>query len=225
MEWLVGPMVTAGFRVVALDHHGNNFIDGYEPEGFLFGWERPRDISFALDTLTREETLGPVGAAGFSFGGYTVAALAGARIDPQKVAAVLTGVIPLPEIPEFPGVLAALREKAAQHELLIEADRSGGDLTDARIRAGFQIAPGWGPFVTPESLASIQVPVEIRWGDADTIAPFREIRPYLDGIPTATGRTAGSHVRHEDFFAPTATNNVRDQVAQEAVAFFKHHLG
>jgi malonyl CoA-acyl carrier protein transacylase len=32
-----------------------------------------------------------VGAAGFSVGGYTVAALAGARLDPQRVAAALTG--------------------------------------------------------------------------------------------------------------------------------------
>ncbi|WP_405940750.1 hypothetical protein [Streptomyces sp. NBC_00207] len=33
MEWLVRPLHEAGFRVVALDHHGNNFVDGYEPQG------------------------------------------------------------------------------------------------------------------------------------------------------------------------------------------------
>lgn len=41
MNWLVRPLVEAGLRVVALDHHGNNFVDGYEPEGFVLGWERP----------------------------------------------------------------------------------------------------------------------------------------------------------------------------------------
>ncbi|MFG3104510.1 hypothetical protein ACGFZL_28895 [Streptomyces sp. NPDC048182] len=30
MEWLVRPLHEAGFRVVALDHHGNNHVDGYE---------------------------------------------------------------------------------------------------------------------------------------------------------------------------------------------------
>jgi predicted dienelactone hydrolase len=226
MGWLVGPLVTTGFRVVALDHHGNNSIDGYEPEGFLFGWERPRDISFTLDALAKEETLGPIGAAGFSFGGYAVAALAGARVDPQKVAAVLAGTIPLPEIPEFPGVLAALQKKVTQDELLIHIDRSGADLTDNRIRAVFQVAPGWGPFVTPSSLASIQVPVEIIWGGADTIAPFHEINSYLKGIPTATGRSAGPHIRHEDFIDSAATTTkARDHVAQEAAAFFARHLG
>ncbi|GAA2212010.1 hypothetical protein GCM10009850_074720 [Nonomuraea monospora] len=226
MEWLVGPLVTAGFRVVALDHHGNDFIDGYEPEGFLFGWERPRDISFTLDALAKEEMLGPVGAAGFSFGGYAVAALAGARVDSQKVAAVLAETIPLPEIPEFPGVLAALRKKVAQDELLIHIDRSGADLTDARIRAVFQVAPGWGPLVTSSSLASIQIPVEIIWGGADTIAPFHEINCYLAGIPAATGRSAGPEVRHEDFFDPAATNTkARDHVARQAATFFTRHLG
>ncbi|MFF8943033.1 hypothetical protein ACF1A5_12335 [Streptomyces sp. NPDC014864] len=54
MGWPAGPLRQAGFRVVALDHHGNNFVDGYEPEGFLHVWERPRDVSFALDALASE---------------------------------------------------------------------------------------------------------------------------------------------------------------------------
>ena len=78
MRWLVEPLVAAGFRVIAVDHHGNNYVDGYEPEGFLFVWERPRDLTFVLDVLADEQPHGPVGAAGFSVGGYTLAALAGA---------------------------------------------------------------------------------------------------------------------------------------------------
>jgi predicted dienelactone hydrolase len=73
MRWLVEPLVAAGFRVIAVDHHGNNYVDGYEPEGFLFVWERPRDLTFVLDVLANEQPHGPVGAAGFSVGGYTVA--------------------------------------------------------------------------------------------------------------------------------------------------------
>jgi pimeloyl-ACP methyl ester carboxylesterase len=69
MRWLVEPLVAAGFRVIAVDHHGNNYVDGYEPEGFLFVWERPRDLTFVLDVLANEQPHGPVGAAGFSVGG------------------------------------------------------------------------------------------------------------------------------------------------------------
>ena len=61
----------AGFLAVAVDHHGNNFIDGYSPEGFVRWWERARDFSFVLDELCAREDIGAVGAAGFSLGGYT----------------------------------------------------------------------------------------------------------------------------------------------------------
>ncbi|MFF8602835.1 alpha/beta hydrolase family protein [Streptomyces sp. NPDC015232] len=131
MGWLVRPLREAGFRVVALDHHGNDFVGGYEPEGFLHVWERPRDVSFVLDALAAEEPLGPVGVAGFSLGGYTAAALAGARLDPRLLWAVLTGAVPLPDIPEFPGVLEALRAKRPLDEASrAETEAAGADLSD-----------------------------------------------------------------------------------------------
>ncbi|MYS84526.1 hypothetical protein GTZ85_30955 [Streptomyces sp. SID5474] len=228
MEWLVRPLCEAGFRVVALDHHGNNFVDGYEPEGFLHVWERPRDVSFALDVLAREQLLGPVGAAGFSLGAYTVVALAGARLDPRVLWAVSTGAVPLPEIPEFPGVLEALRTKYPDDESSRRAmDGVGAELSDPRVRAVFQVAPGVGGFVTPESLATVRVPVGIRWGGADTVNPYEvDTRPYLEHIPTASGRSAGPDVRHDDFFAPEpADPAVRVRVGREAAAFFLQHLG
>ncbi|WP_455710955.1 alpha/beta hydrolase family protein [Streptomyces cinereoruber] len=227
MEWLVQPLLGAGFRVVALDHHGNNHVDGYEPEGFLHVWERPRDVSFVLDALARERPLGPVGAAGFSLGGYTAAALAGARVVPEVLWAVLTGEVPLPEIPEFPDVLEALRAKYPVDEASRRAlDAAAADLSDPRVRAVFQVAPGVGGLVSPESLAAVRVPVDIRWGGADTIAPYEtDTRPYLENIPTASGRSAGPDVRHDDFFAPEpADPDVRFRVGGEAAAFFRRHL-
>ncbi|MEW2418026.1 alpha/beta fold hydrolase [Streptomyces sp. NPDC046866] len=226
MGWLVDPLVEAGLRVAALDHHGNNFVDGYEPEGFLHVWERPRDVSFALDVLAREQPLGPVGAAGFSLGGYTAAALAGARVDPHVLQAVLTGAVPLPDIPEFPGALQALRTRHTEDESSRRAlDAAGADLSDPRVRAVFQVAPGAGGFLTPTSLATVQVPVGIRWGGADTVNPYEsDTRPYLENIPTARGCSAGPDVRHDDFFAPEADPAVRLRVGREAAAFFVHHL-
>jgi len=203
MRWLVEPLVAAGFRVIAVDHHGNNYVGGYEPEGFLFVWERPRDLTFVLDVLADEQPHGPVGAAGFSVGGYTLAALAGARLDPQRVAAALTGRAPLPLIPEFPGVLAALRQKVSEDIISAAVNAAGADASDSRVRAAFQVAPGIGSLLTPESLRAVPIPVEIRWGGADTIMTFEEnIRPYLENISSSGGRSAGPEVRHEDFFEP-----------------------
>ncbi|MFI2299953.1 alpha/beta hydrolase family protein [Actinacidiphila glaucinigra] len=227
MEWLVRPLREAGLRVLALDHHGNNFVDGYEPEGFLHVWERPRDVSFALDELARERPLGPVGAAGFSLGAHTAVALAGTRLDTDVLWAVLSGDVPLPDIPEFPGVLEAYRKKYPDDLSVRRAiDGAGADLSDARVRAVFQVAPGVGGFVTPGSLAAVRVPVGIRWGGADTVNPYgADTRPYLEHIPTASGRCVGAHVRHDDFFAPEpADPAVRHRVGGEAAGFFARHL-
>ncbi|MGW1587981.1 alpha/beta hydrolase family protein [Streptomyces sp. NPDC002386] len=227
MEWLVQPLHEAGFRVVALDHHGNNHVDGYEPEGFLHIWDRPRDVSFVLEALSQEQVLGPVGVAGFSLGGYAAAALAGARLDPQIVWGVLTGRIPLPEIPEFPGALEALWKKHPLDESSRRVlDAAAADLSEPRVRAVFQVAPGAGGLVTSESLAAVRLPVGIRWGGADTVNPYNvDTRPYLEHIPTASGGSAGPDVRHDDFFAPEpADPTVRVRVGREAAAFFQQHL-
>ncbi|MDX3225273.1 alpha/beta hydrolase family protein [Streptomyces sp. ME19-01-6] len=230
MEWLVGPLTEAGFRVAAVDHHGNNFVDGYEAEGFCFIWERPRDISFALDALAGEQPLGSVGAAGFSLGGYTAAALAGARLDPQVLQAVVAGHVPLPTVPEFPGLQEELRKmvsEASQDELHAVMSVAGADMSDPRVRAVFQVAPSDGMSVTPESLRAVRVPVEIRWGGADTIMPFdAHAKPYLKHIPTAGGCSVGPDVRHEGFIGPDpADPTARVRVGEEAVAFFLRHLG
>ncbi|MER7765226.1 alpha/beta fold hydrolase [Streptomyces sp. NPDC097619] len=234
MEWLVDPLRAAGFRVLALDHHGNNRVDGYAPEGFLHVWDRPRDVSFALDALAAEGPLGPVGAAGFSLGGYTAAALAGARVDPRLLWAVVTGAAPLPEIPGFPGVLDALRARYRPGELTADSPtvrrtlaEAAADLTDPRVRAVFQVAPGAGVLVSPESLATVRVPVAVHWGGADTISPYAtDTRPYLEHVPTAVGTCVGPGVRHEDFSAAEpADPEARGRTGRAAAVFFRRYLG
>ncbi|GHA70414.1 alpha/beta hydrolase family protein [Streptomyces termitum] len=223
MGWLAAPLRAAGLRAVAVDHHGNNHVDGYEPEGFVHVWERPRDVSFVLDRLGAERDLGPVGVAGFSAGGYTAAAAVGARLDPAVLEAVLTGAAALPAIPEFPGVLEALRAKRPGEGLPAAA---GADLSDPRVRAAFQVAPGLGRLVTPESLAAIRTPLGVRWAGADDICPYeQDVRPYLEHVPAADGASVGPAVRHDDFFADEpADPGARERAATAAVAFFAAHL-
>lgn len=102
----------------------------------------------------------------------------------------------------------------------------GSPAGDRRVLAVFQATPGVGGLVTRESLATVQVPVGIRWGGADTVNPYEvDTRPYLDHIPRASGCSAGPDVRHEDFFMPEpADSAVRVQMGREAAAFFEQHL-
>jgi predicted dienelactone hydrolase len=227
MGWLAQPLVDAGFRVVSLDHHGNNYLDDYYPEGFLFGWERPRDITFVLDTISREHGPSPVGVAGFSIGGYTAAALVGCRLDSAVVAAILAGDLPLPPIEQLPDVLERLHERFTPYALATVAQTAAADVSDARVEAAFLVAPGMGSLLAPPSLAGVRVPVEVRWGDADTTNPFdRDVRPFLDLIPGASGAEVGPGVDHPDFieaFTPDRPD-ARDRVASDAVRFFDVRL-
>lgn len=226
MAWLTEPLAAAGFRVVALDHHGNDYFGGYHPAGFVFGWERPRDVSVVLSALEEEAPLGPVGVAGFSYGGYTAAALVGARLDEVAIGALVDGSVPMPDIPEFPGVLEQLTAALSDDEIGRAVARCGADLSDDRVRAAFLVAPGLGALIEPGSLADVRVPVEIRWGDADVVNPYDvDTRPYLEGIPSASGRSAGA-VEHVDFIPPLRPDvPVRAEVAADAVSFFRDVLG
>jgi len=135
--------------------------------------------------------------------------------------------VPLPDIPEFPDVLEALRRKLPEDRLRVALADAGSDVSDRRVRAVFQVAPSDGGRVTRESLAAVTVPVGIRWGGADTIAPFdADVRPYLEHIAGAAGQCAGADVRHEDFFQhEPAGAAVRARVAADTVRFFRLRLG
>lgn len=224
MGWLAEPLAAAGFRVLSLDHHGNNHVDGYHPEGFLFGWERPRDVTFVLDSITGADR---VGVAGFSLGGYTAAALAGARLDRDAIEAILSGEVPLPLIEEFPDALKQLRTTTPPDAWATAADRASSDLRDRRVIAAHLVAPGLGSLMTEASLEAIRVPVQVSWGDADTTNPFDlDVRPLLDHVPRVRGLEVGTGVRHDHFIAPLTPDraDVRARVALDAVRFFEDQL-
>ena len=156
MAWLTEPLAAAGFLAIAVDHHGNNFVDGYLVEGFARWWERPRDLTVVLDQLG-EEDLGPVGAAGFSLGGYTGAALLGARVDAGRYEGVFSGAVPAQSPPEYPTLAEELRERLSAADVATWVAEAGMDYADDRVLAGFLISPGVGlvrEARMPESLSS-----------------------------------------------------------------------
>jgi hypothetical protein len=129
------PLTSAGFLVVAFDHHGNNFVDGHLAEGFARWWERPLDLAFALDRLAERIVLGPVGAAGFSLGGYSAAALLGARVDADLYAALLSGAVRVPPPPEYPELEQELRARLSENDIAAWVADAGRDYSDGRAQA------------------------------------------------------------------------------------------
>lgn len=226
LGWLADALAGAGFLVAAVDHHGNTSTGRSLPEGFAFVWERPRDLSFVLGWLERERPIGAAGVAGFSLGGYSAAALVGARLSPEKVRAVLDGVVPAPPLPEFPGLIDALRSRVPPDELRRRIEEAGATVADPRILAAFLISPAIGQLVDESSLTAVDRPVAIRWGGADDNSPGSEnALRYGRGIPGAEVSCLGETVGHYEFADDIAgAGPVRAQVAADAVAFLNRNL-
>jgi predicted dienelactone hydrolase len=226
MSWLTEPFAAAGFLAVAVDHHGNNFVDGYLPQGFVRWWERPLDLTFVLDRLDERERLGPVGAAGFSLGGYTAAALLGARIDAGRFAALLAEEIPAQPPPEYPNLVEDVREVMSPEDVTTWPEEAGRDCTDVRVHAGFLICPSVALLLAEESLTAIERPVAVRWAGADDIAPPQEnSEVYARLIHAADGLSVGAEVGHYAFLADNPEfAEIRERVGAEAVEFFAARL-
>jgi predicted dienelactone hydrolase len=179
LGWLAQALAERGYVVAAVNHPGNNALEPYTAEGFLLWWERARDVSTLIDHLMADPELSVridprhVGAGGFSLGGYTVLALAGARTDPQAFRAFCrsraVGICRDPA--EFPGLFARWGELEKTDPAFQRASRqAGAAYRDARVRAAFALAPALGPALTSESLRRVSIPVAVVAGELDSVA-------------------------------------------------------
>jgi predicted dienelactone hydrolase len=227
LAWLAEALSAEGFLVAAVEHHGNSHPDDRLPEGGAFWWERPRDLTIVVDHLTKHENAGAAGVVGYSLGGYTAACVLGARIDAGKFARLYAGEPILPIPPERPNIAAETAELVAQYGREALEARALADYKDPRFLAGVLLAPAICPILDDATLASIQQPVLVRWGDADEIeAPADNGVRYARLIPGADGRSMGEHVGHFEFGGQTEGGApVRAAVLSEVLPFFRRHLG
>lgn len=173
LEWLAQSLVKDGFVVAAVDHWGNTY-DNKIPLQFFEIWQRPLDISFVITKLLSNRDFNKVinsnkiGAAGFSAGGYTVIALAGAVAD-FKTALTYYRTVGKNEVnfPEYPNL-----GKLLDDSTLIKDSEHIPTLKDSRIKAFFAICPGTGPaFPRKEQFEEITRPVFIIGAKSDSMAP------------------------------------------------------
>jgi predicted dienelactone hydrolase len=173
-----------GFAAVLPEHVGSNHTQreamkrGLSDETFLAQefLDRPLDVSFLLYELTRTNAsnyqnkldLDRVTAVGHSFGGYTVLALAGARLDFDRLAERCN-----PEANVVVDLAMLLNCRAL--ELLAEpttAERlSEQGVRDDRIKLVMAFAPVSNAFA-PDSLGQIDIPVMMYGGAFDLAAPL-----------------------------------------------------
>ncbi|WP_013323333.1 alpha/beta hydrolase [Gloeothece verrucosa] len=118
LKYLAYHLASYGLTVVSVEHPGSNIHSLVQfPEGMKLNQilpasefiERPKDISFVLDELEKinqensyfhdKFNTKQVSLIGHSFGGYTVLALAGAKLDPKQLRSFCQSLTPLGRSP------------------------------------------------------------------------------------------------------------------------------
>lgn len=218
LAWLGEALARAGFVVAAVNHHGNTSAEAVPtPEGFVLWWERATDLSRLVDVLVRDPEFGPridvdrIGAAGFSLGGYTALAVAGARADRAHWAAFCGG--PRPDAtcapqPEFPEAIAQFESVRDRDHVRASLARHAESYGDARIRAVFAVAPV-GTWLTEQSLRTVAVPVRVVVGTRDTTTPTANNASRIAQLIPGAALSAIEGAGHYTFLAECEPQGLR----------------
>ncbi len=189
--YLAEHLASHGFAVAALDHPGS---DRRQLEALLRGFDReiakptefsdrPRDISYLLDELTRLGAAnGPfanrldmnrIGIIGHSFGGYTALALGGAQLNFDTLQANCAS--------EDFIFNAANASMLLQCTALAAPEQFSETLKDPRIQAVMALNPVTSSLFGPVGFSQLAVPSLIVAGTADPVAPalLEQIQPFL----------------------------------------------
>lgn len=148
LSWLASALVERGNVVAAPDHPGTTTFNKDADQAAKL-WERPHDLSRVIDAVSSdtEITVDPqrIAAIGHSLGGWTVAALAGARFGTTR-------------FEEDCRAKKSPRACALSSELGLADPRLEQNLADPRIKAFVSLDLGLARGFSPQSLADIRIP-------------------------------------------------------------------
>lgn len=174
---LATRLASDGYLVAAVRHPGDNWQDRSLITSGRYFSERPRQLTLVLDALLASPEWGPripaehIGAVGHSAGGYSVLALAGAQAEPQRAAQHCRTVQDDPgfcSLAKGTGAVPASGVQPAFAEDVAAPAATRVSALDRRIRAIVATAPMAVVF-TPESLATINVPVRVMMAEGDVV--------------------------------------------------------
>ncbi|PST18402.1 dienelactone hydrolase [Mesorhizobium plurifarium] len=159
MSWIATPLAKQGFIVAAPVHPGNTGANRSAAETMKL-WLRPGDISATLDTVQKQPFLedhfeaGKVGALGLSMGGSTALALAGARIDPIRLAGYCdTDIL-------NPSLCGWVRQSGVDLHAM-DMKLAGRNNEDKRIQFAMAIDPAPMDVFQASTFSEVSIPVEI----------------------------------------------------------------
>ncbi|EKY4195912.1 alpha/beta hydrolase family protein [Vibrio harveyi] len=176
LSWLGSELAEHGAFVVSANHP--TYTTGQAtPESVLRMWEQPRDVSFLIDQILSSDYAQYVDkdnitVIGYSLGGYTALALAGAKFDIKGYQEYCNQH----NDASCDYYSNALNELSQQERLMIS-----GDYRDKRIKNAVAIAPGYVPAILPKSLDTLSAKIVVVGAELDkTIPPKLQITPYIN---------------------------------------------
>ncbi|MFN6464266.1 MAG: alpha/beta hydrolase [Nostoc sp. DedVER02] len=218
LRYLAEHLASHGYVVAALEHPGSNAANTdlalqgktrvVQPQEFL---NRPQDISFVLDELEKlnqtpnhplQGKLATTNAmvVGYSFGGGTALALAGAELQLERLKQ------------RCKKNLAILSLGEAMQCIAQELPENTYQLRDTRIKQAIALNPTTSLMFGETGLTKVQIPTLVLAGSADKTAPaLSEQIVGFDKIPSPkwlVGIVGGTHLSIKD---PSTT---LDQVGQ-----------
>ncbi len=170
--WLAEYLARRGVVVLGVAHYGESWVYGPETIDAAAAtrlWERPRDCSFALTCFLAEDTFATrldaarIAAIGHSSGGATAVALAGARLDPQALAAYCSSDA---------GAMDHGCDYARTAPVEAFPPEATASYADPRVSAIVLLDPAAGPGYSAESLAAIDVPTLVIGSQDNDFLPF-----------------------------------------------------
>jgi len=166
LAWLATQLARHGIIAVAASHPGSTTGDSYATTDITL---QTRDISSMLNFIMRDFRWGKVidhqkiGVIGHSKGGYSTLALTGVQISRQRFADYCATMPTMPDCQFY--------HRAGVRLQLLNASRFEASYRDARIKFAVALDPGMAYAVTPQSVASIKVPVLLLAADYYIRAP------------------------------------------------------
>ncbi|MEH2164862.1 MAG: alpha/beta hydrolase [Nostoc sp.] len=208
LRYLAEHLASHGYVVAALEHPGSNgantdlALQGktrvVQPQEFL---NRPKDISFVLDELEKlnqtpnhplQGKLATTNAmvVGYSFGGGTALALAGAELQLQRLKQ------------RCKKNLAILSLGEAMQCIAQELPENTYQLRDTRIKQAIALNPTTSLMFGETGLTKVQIPTLVLAGSADKTTPaLTEQIVGFDKIPSPkwlVGIVGGTHLSVKD---------------------------
>ena len=183
LAWLAASLADQGMIVIAANHPGTTSADSY-PEQTLKMWQRPADQSALIDLAEAGLPNGikadkaRVGSVGFSLGGYTALATAGARISKDDYVSYCD---------EYAGKMDCSWFQNANIDFdTIDQAKYEQSNRDPRVKVVVAIDPAVSQAYQADSLAAMSIPTQIiNLGEEGKIPAAVRGETFINELPNA----------------------------------------